>query len=222
VEISKWASIFSWVPSISHPTPPRALALPCLAPARRRRPTPLPMRPPPATLPSSRSAPRPACAPCAGASAPAPRHSGSLLRPCTGRPHTPAIDIEPRSHGESSEHSSCTKLPGRGGEGGDGDSDGEEGNVDTGGSLGVGGRGLGSVSARAPLGGTTQEQREFDYLNLSLQWPGTICTSPATAAPATGAAGTCAPPRFPPTASSRAPCSISISHPLLQPSGASP
>jgi hypothetical protein len=41
--------------------------------------------------------------------------------------------------------------------------------------------GLGSVSARAPLGGTAQAQaqaqREFDYLKLSLQWPGTICAS---------------------------------------------
>ncbi|CAO1944065.1 unnamed protein product [Urochloa humidicola] len=34
---------------------------------------------------------------------------------------------------------------------------------------------LGSVSARAPLGG--KPQREFDYFALSLQWPGTICGS---------------------------------------------
>lgn len=35
--------------------------------------------------------------------------------------------------------------------------------------------GLGSVSARAPLG--REAQREFDYFKLSLQWPGTICAS---------------------------------------------
>ena len=35
--------------------------------------------------------------------------------------------------------------------------------------------GLGSVSARAPLG--RKPQREFDYFALSLQWPGTICAS---------------------------------------------
>ncbi|WVZ67840.1 hypothetical protein U9M48_016868 [Paspalum notatum var. saurae] len=35
--------------------------------------------------------------------------------------------------------------------------------------------GLGSASARAPLGG--KPQREFDYFALALQWPGTICAS---------------------------------------------
>ncbi|KAJ1286631.1 hypothetical protein BS78_03G367200 [Paspalum vaginatum] len=35
--------------------------------------------------------------------------------------------------------------------------------------------GLGSASARAPLG--SKPQREFDYFALALQWPGTICAS---------------------------------------------